>query len=204
MLLKIYPENPAPRHIRTLVNALQKGQVVIFPTDTVYAIGCDLFHPDAIDRIERIKGSKKGKASFSMLVKNLSMLSEFTRPIDNAIFRLMRKNMPGPFTFILNANSQVPKLFQSRRKTIGIRIPDNTILSMMIEELGHPLVSTSIHDEDEIIDYTTDPELIHEKYGQLVDYVVDGGYGDNEASTVVDCTDEEPVITRQGKGILVI
>ncbi len=202
MLIKIYPENPAPRHIRAVVEALNRGEIVIFPTDTVYAIGCDSFHHKAFQKIQQIRGQEKAKNNFSIIVKDLSMLSEYTLPIDNSIFRLMKRNLPGPFTFILNANSKVPKLFQSKKRTLGVRIPDNRILMDIVEELGHPLVTTSVHDEDEIVEYTTDPELIYEKYGHLVKTVIDGGYGDNEASTVVDCTSGEPVIVRQGKGIL--
>jgi len=203
MLIKIYPENPAPRHIQAVVDTLNKGKIVIFPTDTVYAMGCDLFYHRAFQKIQQIKGQEKAKNDFSIIVKDLSMLSEYTLPIDNTIFRLMKKNLPGPFTFILNANSKVPKLFQSKKRTLGVRIPDNRILMAIVEELGHPLVTTSIHDEDEVVEYTTDPGLIYEKYGQLVDTVIDGGYGDNEASTVVDCTSGEPEIIRQGKGILI-
>ena len=202
MLIKIYPENPAPRHIRTVVDALNHGKTVIFPTDTVYAMGCDLFFHKAFQKIQQIKGQEKAKNNFSIIVKDLSMLSEYTLPIDNTIFRLIKKNLPGPFTFILNANSKVPKLFQSKKRTLGVRIPDNKILMHIVEELGHPLVTTSIHDEDEVVEYTTDPELIYEKYGHLFDTVIDGGYGDNEASTVVDCTSGVPEIIRQGKGIL--
>ncbi len=202
MLLKIYPENPAPRHIRTVVEVLKQGEVVIFPTDTVYAMGCDLFHHKAFQKIEQIKGQKKRSTGFSIIVKDLSMLSEYTLPINNTIFRLMKKNLPGPFTFILNANSKVPKLFQSKKRTLGIRIPDSRILMAIVEELGHPMVTTSIHDEDEVVEYTTDPELIYEKYGLLVDTVIDGGYGDNEASTIVDCTTGDYEIIRQEKGIL--
>jgi tRNA threonylcarbamoyl adenosine modification protein (Sua5/YciO/YrdC/YwlC family) len=202
MLIKIYPENPAPRHIKMLAEVVQKGEIIIFPTDTIYAMGCDLYHPKAIEQIEKIKGIKKGKANLSLLVKDLSMLSKFVRPIDNSIFRLIKKNTPGPFTFILNANSQVPKLFQSKKKTIGIRIPSNNILLSLIEQLGSPLVTTSLHDEDTIKAYPTDPELIHENFSHLIDYVVDGGYGSNEASTVVDCTSGEAEIIRQGQGKL--
>ena len=202
MLLKIYPENPAPRHIQKVVEVLNQGRIVIFPTDTVYAMGCDLFYHKAFQKIQQIKGQEKSKNNFSIIVKDLSMLSEYTLPIDNTIFRLIKKNLPGPFTFILNANSKVPKLFQSRKKTLGIRIPDNKILMSIVEELGHPLVTTSIHDEDKIVEYTTDPELIYEKYGHLVDIVIDGGYGDNEASTVIDCTTGNYEIIRQEKGIL--
>ena len=201
-MIKIYPENPAPKHIKMVIETLEAGGVVIFPTDTVYALGCSIYQPKALDKIALLKGIKKEKANFSFLFNDLSMLSEFTKPFDNSTFRLMRKNLPGPFTFILNANNKVPKIFQSKKKTIGIRIPDNNILAAVIEELGHPLVTTSIHDDDEIVEYTTDPELIHERYKDKVDLVVDGGYGDNEASTVVDCTGDEPEIIRQGKGVL--
>jgi tRNA threonylcarbamoyl adenosine modification protein (Sua5/YciO/YrdC/YwlC family) len=202
MMIKIYPENPAPKHLKMVIETLEKGGVVIFPTDTVYALGCSIYQPKAIDRIAQLKGIKKEKANFSFIFNDLSMLSEFTKPFDNSTFRLMRKNLPGPFTFILNANNNVPKIFQSKKKTIGIRIPENNILTSIIEELGHPLVTTSIHDDDEIIEYTTDPELIHERFKDKVDLVIDGGYRDNQASTVVDCTGDEPEIIRQGKGIL--
>ncbi len=202
MMIKIYPENPAPKHIKLVIETLEAGGVVIFPTDTVYAMGCSIYQPKALDRIAQLKGVKKEKANFSFIVNDLSMLSEFTKPFDNSTFRLMRKNLPGPFTFILIANNKVPKIFQSKKKTIGIRIPENNILASIIEELGHPLVTTSIHDDDEIIEYTTDPEMIYERYKDKVDLIIDGGYGDNEASTVVDCTGDEPVIIRQEKGLL--
>ncbi len=202
MMIKIYPENPAPKHIKMVIDVLENGGVVIFPTDTVYAFGCSIYQPKALDKIARLKGVKKEKANFSFIFNDLSMLSDFTKPFDNSTFRLMRKNLPGPFTFILNANNKVPKIFQSKKKTIGIRIPDNNILASIIEELGHPLVTTSIHDDDEILEYTTDPELINERYSDKVDLIIDGGYGDNEASTVVDCTGDEPVILRQEKGFL--
>ena len=201
-MIKIYPENPAPKHVKMVIDVLENGGVIIFPTDTVYALGCSINKPRALDKIAQLKGIKKEKANFSFLVNDISMLSDFTKPFDNSTFRLMRKNLPGPFTFILNANSNIPKIFQSKKKTIGFRIPENNILTSIIEELGSPLVSTSIHDDDEILEYTTDPELIHEKYKDRVDLVIDGGYGDNVASTVVDCTGNEPEIIRQGKGIL--
>ena len=202
MLVKVHPDNPAPRHIKMVIETLEAGGVVIFPTDTIYGMGCSLFHPKAFDRIAQIKGGKKEKTKFSIIVHSLSMLSEFTKPLENHVFRLIRRNFPGPFTFILNANNKVPKIFQSRKKTIGIRMPENRIISAIVEELGHPLVTTSIRDEDEVVEYTTDPELIYEKYRDLVDMVIDGGYGDNEPSTIVDCTSGEPEIVRQGKGIL--
>ena len=202
MLLKIYPNSPSQRNIKTVVACFNKGSLIVFPTDTIYGLGCGIKHIKAVNRIESYKGLKKGTANFSMIINNLSMLADYTKPIDNAIFKLMRKNLPGPFTFILNANNNIPKIFQSKKKTIGIRIPDNAILKEIIEQLGSPIITTSIHDDDDIIEYSTDPELIYEKYNNFVDVVIDGGYGDNEASTVVDCTSGEPIIVRQGKGIL--
>lgn len=202
MLLKVHPETPAPRHIHMIVEKLNKGGIVIFPTDTIYGMGCSIEHIKSADRISQIKGLKKNKASFSVLFNNLSMLSDFTRPIDNHLFRVMKRNLPGPFTFILEANNKVPKLFQSKKKTIGLRIPDNNIISSIIEELGHPILTTSIRDEDQVVEYITDPELIEEKYGHAVDLVIDGGYGDNEPSTVIDCTKGNFEVIRQGKGII--
>jgi tRNA threonylcarbamoyl adenosine modification protein (Sua5/YciO/YrdC/YwlC family) len=202
MILKVYPENPAPKHIRQIIQVLNSGGVIIFPTDTVYALGCSLYQNRAVDTISKIKGVKKEKNNFSIIINNLSMLSEYTKPFENHIFRLIKKNLPGPFTFILNANSKVPKIFQSKKRTIGIRMPDNAIVEAIIDELGHPLLTTSIRDDDKVIEYTTDPELIYERYKDKVDLVVNGGYGDNEASTVVDCTSGTPEILRQGKGIL--
>jgi tRNA threonylcarbamoyl adenosine modification protein (Sua5/YciO/YrdC/YwlC family) len=202
MLLKIYPDSPAPRLIKNVTDTFNDGGLVIFPTDTIYGLGCSIKHIKAVNRIAQLKGIKKDRANFSMIISNMSMLSEFTKPIENHIFRLMRKNLPGPFTFILNASSNIPKIFQSKKKTIGIRIPDNAIISAIIENLGHPIITTSIHDDDNIIEYTTDPELLYDKYKNLVDIVIDGGYGDNEASTIVDCTSGEPLIMRQGKGEL--
>lgn len=203
MLLKIYPENPNPKHIRMVVECLLDGGIIIYPTDTVYGLGCDIFKSKAIERIAHIKGIKPEKANFSFICNDLSQLSDYSKPIGNDVFRLMRNNLPGPFTFILNASNNVPKLIQSKKKTVGIRIPKNTIPLEIVRELGNPIMSTSIRDEDEIIEYTTDPELIYEKYSNLVDIVIDGGYGDNEPSTVVDCTKDELLIIREGKGILV-
>jgi tRNA threonylcarbamoyl adenosine modification protein (Sua5/YciO/YrdC/YwlC family) len=202
MLLKIYPDNPNPRHIRTVVDCLKGGGIVIFPTDTIYALGCDIYKTRAIERVAQIKGTKREKANFSFLCYDLSQLSDFTKPINNDVFKLMKSSLPGPFTFILNANNNVPKLFQSKKKTLGIRVPDNNIISEIIHELGNPITSTSIHDEDDIIEYTTDPELIHEKFQDKVDIVIDGGYGDNEPSTIIDCTGDDIEIIREGKGKL--
>ena len=202
MLLRIHPDNPAERQLRMAVECLENDGVVIYPTDTVYAIGCSIFKPKALERVARIKGLKLEKANFSMVCYDLSHLAEYTRPIPNHIYKLMKRSFPGPFTFILDANNNIPKIFQSKKRTVGIRIPDNNIARELVRMLGNPIVSTSVHDEDDVIEYTTDPELIYEKFGHTVDMVIDGGFGDNEASTVVDCTGDEPEIVRQGKGIL--
>jgi tRNA threonylcarbamoyl adenosine modification protein (Sua5/YciO/YrdC/YwlC family) len=186
-----------------VIDTIERGGLVIFPTDTIYGLGCGIKHIKAVNRISKIKGIKKKEANYSLIISDMSMLAEFTKPIPNHIFRIMKKNLPGPFTFILEANSNVPKIFQTKKKTIGIRMPDNNIVKTIIERLGTPLITTSIRDEDEVIEYTTDPELIYEKYENKVDIVIDGGYGDNEASTIVDCTSGEPEILRFGKGELI-
>jgi tRNA threonylcarbamoyl adenosine modification protein (Sua5/YciO/YrdC/YwlC family) len=202
MLLKIHPETPSARNIQKVVECLNNGGVIIYPTDTVYGLACDIFKPKAVERIAQIKGIKKEKANFTFVFTDLSHLSDFTKPLSNEVFRLMRNSLPGPYTFILNANSNVPKIFQSRKKTVGIRIPENNIALEIVRELGNPIMTTSIHDEDEIIEYTTDPELIYEKYQNIVDIVVDGGFGDNKPSTIIDCTGREPLMIREGKGLI--
>ena len=202
MLLRIYPENPNERQIRIVTECLNDGGIIIYPTDTVYGIGCDIFKLKAVERVAMLRGIKPEKARFSFICHNLSQLSDFCKPIDNATFKLMKAYLPGPFTFILDANNNVPKLIQSKKKTIGIRIPDNPIPLEIVKMLEHPIMSTSIHDEDDIIEYTSDPELIYEKYEHLVDIVIDGGYGGNEVSTIIDCTSGKMEIIRQGKGIL--
>ena len=202
MLIKLYAENPNQRHLNEIVSCLQNDGVIIYPTDTVYAIGCNIFSPKAVARVAAIKATKVEKANFSFICYDLSHISDYTKPFSTGIYKIMKKALPGPFTFILNANNNVPKIFQSRKKTIGIRIPDNNICREIVNELGNPIMSTSVYDEDEILEYTTDPELIHEKYGSLVDIVVDGGFGNNEASTVIDCTGDEMEIVRQGMGII--
>jgi len=202
MLLKIHPDNPNPRHIQTVLDCLNDGGIIIYPTDTVYGIGCDIYKTKAVEKIALIKGIKKEKANFSFICSNLSHISDFTRPINNEVYKMMKRNLPGPFTFILEANNKVPKLFQSKKKTVGIRVPDNNIINEIVQKLGNPIMSSSVYDEDEIIEYATDPELIHEKYGHLVDIVIDGGYGDNLPSTIVDCTQDEITVIREGKGIL--
>jgi tRNA threonylcarbamoyl adenosine modification protein (Sua5/YciO/YrdC/YwlC family) len=202
MLIKIYPENPNEKVIQQVVDVLTKGGIIIYPTDTVYGMGCDISNSKAIEKICKIRGIKPEKANFSFICYDLSHISDFTRQIDNETYRVIKKALPGPFTFIFNANKNVPKLLSSNKKTVGIRIPDNTIARSIVKMLGNPIISTSIHDDDEIIEYSTDPELIHEKYEDIVDLVIDGGYGDNEPSTIVDCSEGEFEIIRQGKGNL--
>ncbi len=202
MLIKIYPENPNERHIRQVVDVLEVGGIIIYPTDTVYAMGCDIKANKAIEKIARLKGLNPKNPDLSLIFHDMSQMSEYTIIRDNTIFKLLKRNLPGPFTFIVQANSQIPKLFKNKKKTVGIRIPDNSIVLELVRELGRPIITTSVHDPDEVIEYTTDPELIHEKYYDFADIVIDGGYGKNEASTIVDCTEGEPVILRQGLGIL--
>jgi len=202
MLTKLYPKNPNIKQIESIVKILQGGGVIIYPTDTVYGIGCDIHNQKAVERIARIKGVKPETANFSFICRDLSHLSEYARQVPNSVFKLMKRNLPGPFTFILNASNKVPKLLESKKKTVGIRIPDNDISAAIVEQLGNPLLTTSVHFNIEMIEYATDPELIHEKYSDVVDLVVDGVYGGIEFSTIVDCTDSEPVIVREGLGIL--
>ena len=202
MLTKIYPENPNEKSISQVVDVLRRGGVIIYPTDTVYGLGCDISNQKAIERICKIKGIKPEKSNLSFVCYDLSHISDYTKPIDNETYRVLKKALPGPFTFIFNANKNVPKLLSSNKKTVGIRVPDNSIARAIVKALGNPILSTSIRDEDEIIEYSTDPELIYEKYEELIDLMIDGGYGDNEASTIVDCSNGEFEIIRQGKGIL--
>lgn len=202
MFLKLYPENPNPRYIKMILECLENDGVIIFPTDTIYGIGCSINSNKALERIARIKGIKKEKANFSFIFHDLSMLSDFTRPINNEVFKMMKRNLPGPFTFIVEANNNVPKLFKNNKKTIGIRIPDQPIITNIVRELGCPILTTSIVDEDEISGFMTDPEEINEAYKDKVDIIIDGGFGGKEESTVVDCTENEIIIIREGKGIL--
>lgn len=202
MLLKIYPENPAERAIKTVIECLKDGGLVIYPTDTVYGVGCDINNGKALEKLALIKGVKLEKANFSFICYDLSHISDFTKPLSNTIFKIIKRNTPGPFTFILNANNNAPKMMQSKKKTVGIRVPDNNIPRLLVQLLGNPIVNTSIHADDEIIEYVTDPELIHEKYENLVDIVIDGGFGGLEPSTILDCTTDDIEIIRQGKGII--
>jgi len=202
MLLKIYPENPNEKTIAQVVEVLRKGGLVIYPTDTVYGLGCDITNHKAIEAVCRLRKMNCNKANLSFICYDLSHISEYIKPIDNAVFRVLKKALPGPFTFIFNASSLVPKLISSSKKTVGIRIPDNNIPREIVKALGNPILTTSIKDDDDILEYSTDPELIYEKYQHLVDVVIDGGYGDNIPSTVVDCTSGDFNIVREGKGDL--
>jgi tRNA threonylcarbamoyl adenosine modification protein (Sua5/YciO/YrdC/YwlC family) len=202
MLIRVFNENTNYKDIRKIVDLLENGAIIIYPTDTVYAMGCDIKASRSIEKIARFKGLNPKNPDLSLIFHDMSQLSEYTIIRDNNIFKLLKRNLPGPFTFIVQANNQIPKLFKNKKKTVGIRIPDNNIVLELVRELGRPIVTTSIHDPDEIIEYTTDPELIHEKYSDFVDAVLDGGFGNNEASTVVDCTGDEIEIVRQGLGIL--
>lgn len=200
-LLKIYTENPSEKKLLEVVDCLKKGGVIIYPTDTVYAIGCDINNSKAIDRIAQISGSKPAEGNFSLIFYDMSHLADYCK-VENDTFKLLRKALPGPFTFILEAKNTIPKIFKSKKKTVGIRIPDNSIAREIVKLLDNPIMTTSVHDDDEVIDYTTNPELIHEKYRKQVDIVIDGGFGGNIPSTVIDCTGNEPVIVRQGKGVI--
>lgn len=200
-LVKIYPDNPNLKELKKITNAMRDGALVIYPTDTVYGLGCDITNKGALEKIAKIKGVKLEKANFSFVCESLSNLSDHVSQIDNRTFKLLKRNLPGPFTFILPGSSRLPNVFK-KKKTVGIRIPDNSIAIELVRLLGNPIVSTSIRDEDEVIEYTTDPSLIVEKWEHLVDYVIDGGYGDNVASTIVDLTGDEPEILREGKGEL--
>ncbi len=202
MLLKIHPQNPEQRKIDQVIDCLRDGGVIIYPTDTVYGIGCDIHNQKAVERICRIRNIDRKKANFSFICYDLSHLSDFARNVDTATYKLMKKGFPGPFTFVLQAKHSVPELFKSKKKTVGIRIPDNNIAREIVNRLGNPIMSASVHDDDDVIEYTTNPELIHEKYEDMVDMVIDGGFGDNHVSTVIDCSNGSAEILRQGKGIL--
>ncbi len=202
-IIKVYNQNPNPKAIEKIVKVLKKGGLIIYPTDTVYGLGCDITNNKALEKIARIKGVKLDKANFSFVCNDLSHLSDYVKQLDQPTFKLLKRALPGPYTFILEGNNNLPKVFK-KKKTVGIRVPDNNIARAIVEALGNPIVSTSIKDDDEVIEYTTDPELIHEKWNNKVDLVVDGGYGDNQASTVIDLSKGEAEIIRKGKGSLEI
>ncbi len=201
MLLKIYNENPNLREIEKVVSVLKDGGIVVYPTDTLYGIGCDALNVRAVERICDLKGINPQKSNLSIICNDLSNISEYAK-VDTPTFKLMRKNLPGPFTFILPTTSSLPKIYKNK-KTVGIRVPDNLIIREIVEMLGNPVLNTSVKlEDDEEIEYITDPELIEEKWDGIVDIVIDGGFGGIEPSTVVDCTSDEAMIVRQGKGVL--
>lgn len=203
MLIKLYPDNPNPRQIKHIVEVIRNGGLIVYPTDTIYGVGCDIYNTKAVEKICRFKNINPDKVNLSFICYDLSHISEYAT-VNNATFKLMKHNLPGAFTFILNGNSKLPKLFKAK-KTVGIRIPDNDIIRTIVKELGNPILSTSVKHKDDLVqEYYTDPELIHENYKDFVDIVIDGGFGNLEPSTIVDCTGEEHVIVRQGKGILVV
>lgn len=199
--IRIYEDNPSQKEIDRVVQVLRNGGLVIYPTDTVYGIGCDITKSKALEKIARLKGIKLQKANWSFICHDLSNLSDYVRQIDSTTFKILKRALPGPYTFILPGNNNLPKDFK-KRKTVGIRVPDNAIAQRLVATLGNPIVSTSIRDDDDVLEYTTDPELIFEKWQHVVDVVIDGGYGDNMASTVIDLSGYEPEIVREGKGSL--
>lgn len=200
-IIKIYEDKPSEAAIKKVVEVLKDGGLVIYPTDTVYGLGCDITNSRALEKLAKIKGIKLEKANFSFVCSSLSNLSDYIKQIDTSTFKILKRALPGPYTFILPGNNDLPKEFR-KKKTVGIRVPANNIALQIVEMLGNPIVSTSIHDEDEVIEYSTDPELIFEKWNNKVDLVIDGGYGDNVASTIIDLTGYEPEVVREGKGSL--
>lgn len=201
--IKIYEENPNPKEISKVVKILKNGGLIIYPTDTVYGLGCDITNIKALERVARIKGVKLEKANFSFICHDLSNLSDYVKQIDTSVFKILKRALPGPYTFILPGAKTLPNPFK-KKKTVGIRVPNNPIALEIVKQLGNPIISTSIRDEDAVLEYTTDPELILEKWDSLVDLVIDGGYGDNEPSTVIDLSESEPIVIREGKGSLEI
>lgn len=197
--VKIYNDNPNEAAVKKVVDVLRNGGIIIYPTDTVYGLGCDITNTKALERVAKLKGIKLEKANLSFICYDLSHISDYVKQIDTSTFKLLKRTLPGPYTFILPGNNDLPKVFKNK-KTVGIRVPDNNIIRAIVNELGNPIISTSIHDEDEVLEYSTDPELIFEKWQNLVDLVIDGGYGDNTPSTVIDLSGYEPVVIREGKG----
>jgi len=200
MLVKIHPDNPDPRQIKKVVECLKDGGIIIYPTDTIYGFGCDVNNKKAMEKLCRLKGFNIKKHNLSFICYDLSHISDFTKHLNTSTYKLMKKALPGPYTFILNANSSIPKLFKNKKKEIGIRIPDNNIPREIVKELGNPIVTTSVKDEDMVLEYSTDPDLIYEYFGNKVDLVISGGYGDSIPSTIIKCTDGYPEIIRKGKG----
>lgn len=200
MLLSIHPESPEERKIAQVVDHLRKGGVIIYPTDAVYVMGCDLLNTKAVQRVAQLKGVKLEKANFTLMCQDLSHLSEYCKPINTSTFRLMRDKLPGPFTFILEASNEVPRIFKSKKKTVGIRVPNCNITQEIIKQLGNPLISTSVHSTDEILEYISDPSLINDEWSNQIELIIDGGISGLEPTTILDCTGSEPQIIREGKG----
>ncbi|MBT3302616.1 MAG: threonylcarbamoyl-AMP synthase [Bacteroidetes bacterium] len=200
MFLKVYSDSPSPRHLKIILEHLKEGGILIYPTDTVYGIGCDMHNSKAIDKLLQIIGKKPSEANLSIICSNLSNISEYTLPFENRIYKMMRKAFPGPYTFILNANNKVPKIFNTNKKTVGIRVPENNLIREIVEEYGNPIVTSSIKDVDDLIKYPTNPEEIQELYGNKVDLIIDGGPGGQIPSTIIDCTAEDVKVIRMGKG----
>lgn len=200
IFLKLYEENPEQKKMGAIIHILQNDGVIIYPTDTVYAFGCSIMSRNAIDRLARLKGMKPGKERFSLIFNGLSHVSEYAKNIHTPIFKVMKKALPGPYTFILHSSNKLPKLLNSAKKTVGVRVPNHNIPRTIVQQLGFPIITTSIRDEDEIIEYSTDPELIYEKFGNMVDAIINGGYGNNIPSTIIDCTGDNFEILREGLG----
>ena len=203
MFLKIHPDNPNPRKINTVVECLLDGGVIIYPSDTVYGFGCDIYNKKAVARIAKIKGIDINKQKFSFICSSLSNISKFTKPISNETYKLMKRNLPGPFTFILNANNNIPKIFKTNRKKLGIRVPKHNIPLEIVKKLENPIISSSVKENDKIIEYSTDPEIMYDKFKNLVDIVIDSGFTGNLPSTIIDCTKSDFEIIRQGKGNII-
>lgn len=201
MILKLNSQHPSDAQIGKIADVLKDGGVIIYPTDTVYAFGCDAHNPDAVKKLCGLKGIELNKANFSFIFSDIKLIGKYTKPMDNQVFKAINRFLPGPFTFILNANGEVPNIFGYKKKTIGLRIPDNRISQALVRALGNPMLSTSVHDDDTVVEYTTDPELIYNRWGDKVDLMIDGGFGNNEPSTVIDCTGNEITIIREGLGI---
>ncbi len=202
MLVSINADNPQQRLIDQLVGVLEEGGVIIYPTDTVYGIGCDITNKNAVERVARIRGIDPAKAMFSFICSDISQVTDYSATINNDVFRVMKHNLPGPFTFILRSNNKTPKILKNRKETIGVRIIDNNIVSALVRGLGRPILTASVKSKDELTEYYTDPRDIYDQYGKLVDAVIDGGPGGNEASTIIDCTGDEAVLQREGAGVL--
>lgn len=201
-LLRIYSENPEQKKIRKVSEAMKDGAVVIYPTDTVYALGCDLYNQKALDRIAKLKSYNSQKPIFSIICQDISQVSQYTKVIPNEIFKILKKALPGPYTFVLEANNKIPKALNQNRKTIGVRVPENDVCLSLVRELGNPMITTSIKDDDAIVEYITDPQMIYEHFNNKVDFVIDGGISGNVPSSVIDCTSGEPLLERKGLGSL--